>query len=256
MNLAELEDLVSGGESERVEFKRSTGQRTEAAKTVCAMLNGSGGIVLFGVGDQGAILGQDLGAHTLEDISLELRRIEPPAFPDIQVVTLANGQTVIAVLATGGGGPYSFDGRPYLRHGAITAVMPRDEYERRLIERLHATRRWENEPVAAGVTVADLDEEEIQLTVDNAVRAGRLEPPQSRDLEAILRGLGLIVGDQMLNAAVVLYGRGTRLEAMYPQCAVRLARFRGKDRLADLYGQSSILGPCVRAHPSIAGVPS
>ena len=233
MDLNELKSLVAGGESERLEFKRSTGQRTEAAKTVCAMLNGAGGVVLLGVDDRGTVLGQEIGAHTLEDVAQELRRLEPPAFPELQTVALEKSQAVIAVLMTGGGGPYSYDGRPYLRHGATTAIMPRDEYERRLLERLHATRRWENEPVAAGVTLADLDEEEIQLTVENAGRTGRLEPLRSRELEVVLRGLGLIVNDRLLNAAVVLYSKGANLEAMYPQCAIRLARFRGKDRLAD-----------------------
>ena len=41
------------GESETVEFKRSTGQSTTAAKTLCAMLNGTGAMVLFGVTDKG-----------------------------------------------------------------------------------------------------------------------------------------------------------------------------------------------------------
>ena len=52
MNVQELRELVLDGESDRLEFKRTTGQRTEAAKTVCAMLNGRlGGFVLFGVTD-------------------------------------------------------------------------------------------------------------------------------------------------------------------------------------------------------------
>lgn len=54
MTPAELRKLVSDGESERVEFKRSTGQRTEAAKTVCAMLNGIG---------LGVCVGRGLVAH-------------------------------------------------------------------------------------------------------------------------------------------------------------------------------------------------
>jgi ATP-dependent DNA helicase RecG len=233
VRLKDLETLVDKGESESLEFKRSTGQRTEAAKTVCAMLNGLGGIVVFGVEDNGEIVGQEVSAHTLEDIARELRRIEPPVFPEMKTVTLDNGRKVITVLADGGRGPYLFDGRAYLRHGTTTSVMPQDEYERRLLERLHATRRWENEPVAEGVTTADLDQEEIQLTVENAVRTGRLEPLRSRDMEVVLRGLGLIVDDRLLNAAVVLYGKSAKLEAIYPQCAIRLARFRGKDRLAD-----------------------
>ena len=42
MNLRELKAIVAKGESERTEFKRSTGQRTEASKTVCALANGLG----------------------------------------------------------------------------------------------------------------------------------------------------------------------------------------------------------------------
>ena len=49
MNLKELKAIVAKGESDRVEFKRSTGQRTDAAKAVCALANGLGGFVLFGV---------------------------------------------------------------------------------------------------------------------------------------------------------------------------------------------------------------
>src|SRR5690349_6752965 len=88
MNLEELKKLVAKGESENLEFKKTTGQRSEAAKTVCALLNGLGGFVLFGVSDKGEILGQQVTAKTLEDISLELRKIEPPAFPEVETITL------------------------------------------------------------------------------------------------------------------------------------------------------------------------
>ena len=101
------------------------------------------------------------------------------------------------------------------------------------MEKLHATSRWENQPVPSGVTIADLDEEEIQLTVDNAVDLGRLEPLKRRTTKAILTGLGLIVEGKLLNAAVALYGKSQRLHSLFPQCAIRLARFRGKDRLGD-----------------------
>lgn len=233
MNLRELSKLVIDGESERLEFKRSTGQRTEAAKTVCAMLNGLGGFVVFGVTDKGDLIGQQVSAKTLEDIAAELRKIEPPAFPNIETVNLDGDRVAIVLTVSGGGGPYTFDGRAYLRHGPTTIVMPRDEYERRLLERLHATRRWENEPVPDGVSINDLDAEEIQITLDNAIRLGRLETTDRRDTASILRGLELVCEGKLLNAAVVLYGKSDQLKTLYPQTSIRLARFRGKDRLAD-----------------------
>ena len=60
MTLAEIKRLVAKGESDRLEFKKSTGTRTDAAKTACAMLNGSGGVVLIGVTDKGELVGQEV----------------------------------------------------------------------------------------------------------------------------------------------------------------------------------------------------
>jgi len=233
VNLDDLKALVRKGESERAEFKRSTGQRTAAAKTVCAMLNGLGGFVIFGVSDRGEITGQQISARTLEDLARELRKIEPPAFPEIETIPLKEDKAVIVVSIPGGGGPYTYDGRPYIRHGPTTSQMPREEYDRRLLERLHGVQRWENQPVPDGVTIDDLDAEEIQITLDNAIRLGRLEPTTRRDTESILRGLELIHNGKLLNAAVALYGKSDRLKPLYPQLEIRLARFRGRDRLAD-----------------------
>jgi len=233
VNLDDLKALVRKGESERAEFKRSTGQRTAAAKTVCAMLNGLGGFVIFGVSDRGEITGQQISARTLEDLARELRKIEPPAFPEIETIPLKEDKAVIVVSIPGGGGPYTYDGRPYIRHGPTTSQMPREEYDRRLLERLHGVQRWENQPVPNGVTIDDLDAEEIQITLDNAIRLGRLEPTIRRDTESILRGLELIHNGKLLNAAVALYGKSDRLKPLYPQLEIRLARFRGRDRLAD-----------------------
>ncbi len=81
--------------------------------------------------------------------------------------------------------------------------------------------------------LADLDEEEIQRTVDIAVQLGRLEPPRERDTEALLRGFDLLSDGHLLNAAVVLFGKASHLFSAYPQCLLQVARFRGINRLAD-----------------------
>jgi predicted HTH transcriptional regulator len=44
MQLQDVEKMIRNGEAETVEFKRSTGQRTTAAKTLCGMLNETGGM--------------------------------------------------------------------------------------------------------------------------------------------------------------------------------------------------------------------
>lgn len=231
--MTSLEQIVAAaqaGESETLEFKRSTGEQRAAMHALTAMLNHRGGRVLFGVDPDRRVLGQQVSDRTLEDLAQEIAQIEPPVFPAIERIAVADGREVLAVsVPQGPGRPYSHRGTAYRRVGNVNARMSRDEYNRMLLESLHAERRWENE-AAAGWTVADLDAAEIVRTVDEAVRRGRAEDPGTRDPAELLRGLGLLRDGQLLRAALLLFGRDDVLELRAPQCLLRVARFRGTDR--------------------------
>jgi ATP-dependent DNA helicase RecG len=133
---------------------------------------------------------------------------------------------LVVAVSVGQSQPYSYRGHAYRRVGTTNQPMSGDEYNRVLLERLHAETRWENQP-ATEWAVADLDQEEIRRTLEEGIRAGRVEDPGTREPEAVLRGLGLVKQGTLLRAAVVLFGRGERLPADYPQCLLRVARFRG-----------------------------
>lgn len=226
----QLKAWVAQGESETQEFKLTTGQRTEAAKTICAMLNHKGGRVLFGVDTQGRILGQDVTDKTVQDVVQELSHLDPPAFPTIERIPLGSGRDVLAVLVERGSRrPYVFKGKAYRRVGTTNVEMSREGYNQMLLEQLHSTSRWENEP-ASGWTVADLDDTEIVRTLDEAIRRGRAEDPGTRDPSEILRGFGLLRDGQILRAAVVLFAKPDRLLPDFPQCLLRVARFKGTDK--------------------------
>ena len=227
---SQIADWAASGESETLELKRSTGQRKEAATAVCAMLNHRGGRVLFGVEPNGRVVGQAMSDRTIEEVAQELREIDPPVFPNIERVELSAGRAVLVVTAsTGQSRPYSYHGQAYRRVGNTNQAMSRDEYNRMLFERLHSERRWENEP-ASGWTVDHLDHAEVLRVVEEAIRRGRAEDPGVRDPRELLRGLGLMREETLLRAAAVLFGHAAQLEADYPQCMLRVARFRGVDR--------------------------
>jgi len=228
--LSQIQAWAAAGESESLEFKRTTGERRTAVRTLCAMLNNRGGRVLFGVEPVGRVAGQNVSERTIEEIAQEIQELDPPAFPTIDRVDVGDGREVIAVAVTQGPvRPYSYRGQAYRRVGNTSPEMSRDEYNRMLLERLHGESRWENEPVDRW-TISDLDLGEITRTIDEAIRRGRAEDPGTREPAALLRGFGLMRGHQLLRAAVVLFGRGDRLEADYPQCLLRVAKFRGTDR--------------------------
>ena len=198
---------------------------------MCSFLNQRGGQVLFGVTQDGSVVGQQVSERTIEELSDELRRIDPPAFPTVERVRV-DGDREVIVVSTGQGAsrPYTYRGSAYRRVGNTTRPMSADEYNRMLFERMHSEQRWENQP-AAGWSVDDLDAAEIRRTVAEAVRRGRLEEPASGDPSDLLRGLGLLSDGMLLRAAAVLFGSTERLEFEMPQCVLRVARFRGLDRM-------------------------
>src|SRR5215475_7804340 len=83
---------AASGESETLELKRTTGERREATRTLCAMLNHRGGRVLFGVEEDGRVIGQQVSDHTIEEVAQELRTIDPPALPTIDRVGARHAQ--------------------------------------------------------------------------------------------------------------------------------------------------------------------
>jgi ATP-dependent DNA helicase RecG len=231
----ELISLIAMGESETLELKKTTGELHEGMKSLCGMANRRGGKVIFGVLPSAQrpieerLRGQDVSERTLETIANEIRKFEPPISPDIEQIRLETGGGILVLTIPGGGGPYVYDGRPYKRTTASTSIMPQAEYDRLLTERCHPKSRWEIQ-AAVGVSLADLDANEITTTVEEAIRRGRLDEPGTRDSEKLLRGLGLLRNDELTNAAVALFARDHALPLYYPQCVLRMARFSGSDK--------------------------
>jgi ATP-dependent DNA helicase RecG len=215
----EVEQIVARGESEQAEFKRSTGQRTEAVRTVCALLNGSGGFVLFGVTDGGVLVGQDVSPGTLESIVREIRRTDPPALLSPETVDLPNGRAIILIRVPRGEGPYMYDGGAYVRLGPTTSFMPAAHYQKMLLDRVHSSRRWELTPTELGI--GDLDHDEVIRTAEEAIWRNRMEDPGTRRVEELLLGFGVMRDGALLNAAVVLFARPGAVVSLYPQCTLR-----------------------------------
>lgn len=229
MKRREIERIAQAGESETIEFKKSTAQLRRAAETVCGMLNGNGGRVLIGVTPEGRILGQTISDKTLREIAEILQKFEPPANIEQQRVRTNGDKEVLVLKAIPNpeARPYVVDGRAYQRVGSTTSLMPQETYQRLLSERAHSRTRWENQP-AERYDIAKLDSEEILRTVRLGIAAGRLPESTGTIIPDILERLELSQEGKLNNAAVVLFG--TRYMPDYPQCQLRMARFRGLDK--------------------------
>lgn len=226
----ELLSLVQHGESEQLEFKQSSAQFPRAGETLCAFMNGRGGRVLVGVGPDGLVIGQTFADKTFQDLAQVLRRFDPPITVETEAIPVGTSGREILVLKVEPSAdslPCTYDGRAYQRIGTTTSVMPQEIYQQVLLERGHSRRRWENE--IAEVTLDQLDTQEIRRTVQTGIASGRLPADTSADdLTDVLDRLGLRVRGSLVNAAMVAFGR--EFLPHYPQCQLRLARFRGVDK--------------------------
>jgi ATP-dependent DNA helicase RecG len=234
MKPASLKKLVARGEGPELEFKRSTGELREAMECLCGMLNAyGGGRVLFGVTNDGEIVGQQVAEKTSREIADCSRRIEPAVEVETVLVPVAGGRSVIVVKASGRAqGPFTFDGRGFIRVNNTTQRMSHTEFDRRVVERLADQKPWDTWR-ARDWSIRDLDEDEIHRAVEDAVDAKRLTGVLAEKTPVVLKRLRLLTEGDLTRAAVILFGRDDGPGHTIGQ--LRLARFRGttKDEARD-----------------------
>lgn len=230
LSLNYIRQLASASEGVDVEFKETTGQLNRGMETLCGMMNGNGGIVVFGVTNKGKIIGQDKGDKTTREIGEALRKFDPAVDIQPDYIEIEDTSKFLIAFQTDGQDPdkpFLWDGKPYMRHDSVTSVMPREKFIR-LHELQHGLiYKWENE-VNASLKIEDLDERLIMNVVHGAVRRGRLSNDALNDsVSTALTRLNLVKNGSVCNSAAVLFGKDF---SDYPQCRLRLARFKGTNK--------------------------
>lgn len=131
--------------------------------------------------------------------------------------------------------PFTYKGRPYMRVESVTTVMPQELYHRLLLMRNASSKyRWEilENP---DLTFDDINKDEVLKTVRLGIESGRMPESTGSDISDILEKLKLMRKGILNNASIVLFGNG--YNADYPQCVIRLARFRGVDKMSFIDSQ-------------------
>jgi ATP-dependent DNA helicase RecG len=227
MDIDQLKALVKQGESHSLEFKTSTTQLKGAFETLCGFLNGNnGGTVLIGVTDKGKVVGQQVTDKTKQEIAAEIKKIEPSTHVMVDYIPVSDDRVAIVMQTQeSDNAPYCYDHRPYLRIQSTTSKMSQTQLEGMFAKRGNHKYLWEDQ-ITADYKIEDLDQEEIREAIQQGINTKLLSPStSSQTISDIFRRLKIMKGDKLTNAAAVLFAIDAR--EGYPQCHIRMARFRG-----------------------------
>ena len=205
-NETELEPVIAGGESETVEFKKSSSLLREAVETVCAFANRSGGHLFFGIGDGGEILGQEVSDDTLKNIAnvIKLNTV-PKLYPRVERLELKGRTCVRITVEESPLKPHLAYGRAYLRVASSNQRLDRDAYEQMLTLRYNG---YGFDHLARSDCGLELIDEECLrnfIEVSNSLR--ELNESTFLPADTILEKLDLAKGGELTNAALLLFGR-------------------------------------------------
>lgn len=156
-----IEEILKG-ENEKIEFKENA--KTNAyIKTVVAFANGNGGKIVFGVKDNGEIIGVENEFEVMDGIINAISdSCYPMIVPDISLHTLENKTVILVEIEGGKKKPYYLKSKgmqkgTYIRSGATTRIIEEDYVLKELV--LEGENKYFDQQVCHRESVSD---EEIE----------------------------------------------------------------------------------------------
>jgi ATP-dependent DNA helicase RecG len=207
-----LRELITEGESERVEFKPSGSQGSSIRKAICAFANdlaehSEPGFILVGVTSDGQCAGLEVNDDLHRRLSEWARGGDILPIPDVAVYTkdTDNCQLVVVEVHPSDEPPVRYRGQIWVRI-ASTNRTATPEQEKRLSERRRAHDLPFDQRPADGATLDDLDlrffEDEY---LPNAIAPEVLEE-NHRTVEQKLKSLRFLTQDTPNHGAVNVLG--------------------------------------------------
>ncbi len=215
MKQQQFRDIRSLGEGFTTEFKRSG--TSSLGREICAFANATGGVIFIGVTDMGEIVGVADHNRLKSEVQAIARSADPPVAVDITSV----GKVLCVSVPEQHSKPYSFGGKFYIREGASSQQLSREEIRAFFFKEglVHfdetACRRFS--------LSEDLTEDVWELF------CRRANIPQELDRYTALENLHLIHDGQMTHAGAWLLAKDIRKFTVSADVACAL--FMGTDKL-------------------------
>ena len=191
MNQSALSNLVALGEGFTNEFKLSGS--AGLGREICAFANATGGTILLGVADNGEVLGVANHNRLKSKVQSIARSADPPIAVEIE----SAGQVLCVRVPAQQSKPYSFGGKFFIREGANSQQMSREEIREFFFN--EGLIRYDETPCRSFDLERDLTEENWERFAHRAGLPEGLKPVTT------LENLHLVKSGEMTHAGAWLF---------------------------------------------------
>ena len=240
MTKAEVTERIAQGEDSRTQFKRGPIGIAKLAAELVAFANASGGSILFGVGDDGKVIGLNAADKKLlnDDISNAANdNVRPAIYPQTEYHTIRGKQILCVTVSEGVAKPYSDKGGNYwIKSGPDKRrITSREEFQR-ILQKSHLLHA--DEVPVYGTSSKDIDlyhfgeflEKNYGISAEDVLEPGKIDIPLQ------LRNLGFADEQNLTLAGLLLFGKNPQRHA--PMNVVKCVSYYGNDMAGSKYRDS------------------
>lgn len=226
MDDKQIKSIITKGESQEIEFKESFHSSQSISKSICSLANTKGGILIFGVSNNGDIVGINENIDSIQrKISDANQAITPAPLISIQTNKI-NKKNVVAVIIQQASDTtfHTFHGAIYVRLGSTTRRLEGQTHLDYLRNRQILSF---DESVETTVTVKDIDISKVNDYLRVRNQEHYLKTHKIEDF-LLSNKLASKNGElRIKNAAVLLFAQNPI--QFFPQTEIKVVQFSGNE---------------------------
>lgn len=231
MNALELVDIISTGETSKVQFKGELPHRDSVAKEIVAMSNSLGGVILIGVNDVTGEIG-GLTPVQIEEydriVSEVADNLKPPVYIATEVVRIEQKgeprNVLIVHIQEGINKPYkTAKGEIYLKQGSNKRLLTDNAEIMRLFQ--HSGNLLADEMEVHGTSIEDVDEKIFSEYFKKEF--GKSFKERGLTLEEALKAKRVLKNNQLTLAGLLFFGKAP--QTIKPAFTIKAVSYFGND---------------------------
>ncbi|MEA2082474.1 MAG: putative DNA binding domain-containing protein [Elusimicrobiota bacterium] len=177
----DIKKVISRGESETLEFKKTSSDWKAIIKTISAFGNTRGGNIFIGVSDAGKVSGVQIGRKTIEDLVHKIKEnTDPKIFLGVSVEKADKKEIILIRVVENNHKPvFAFD-RVYKRVGKSTVRVTSEEIRKMALE---GKKIYWDELICEEAKLKNIDVEKVKWFVREAITQRGLRFPKNLPAE-------------------------------------------------------------------------